>query len=167
MKFTHSLRWIACATVCGALAFSTLGASAQPMPPADGTMMHHPMDAKWHEKMLAHWEKHHQALKAKLQLTAAQEPAWQVFTAAVKPTAMPKFEPINREELEKLTTPERIQKLTALHNARFQEMQTHMKQHADATLAFYNQLTPEQQKTFDAESLPHARHEHGDKAKAH
>jgi hypothetical protein len=33
-------------------------------------------------------------------------------------------------------------------------MQTHIKQRTEATRTFYNQLSVEQQKVFDAETLP-------------
>ena len=165
MKTLHSLRWLASATLIGTLAFTTLGVSAQPMPDA-GPMMHHATQGKWHEKMLAQWEKHHQALKAKLHLTPAQESAWQTFSEAIKPPTTPPVQAINREDLQRLTTPERIQKMNAFHEARVQEMQTRMKQRSDATLAFYNQLTPEQQKIFDAESLPRTPLFQGGEAKA-
>ena len=56
--------------------------------------------------------------------------------------------------------------MNAFHEARVQEMQTRMKQRSDATLAFYNQLTPEQQKIFDAESLPRTPLFQGGEAKA-
>ena len=165
MKLTHTPRWIAATAISSVLAFTALNTAAQPMPPTD--MMHHHMDGKWHEQMLAHWEKHMQSLKTKLHLSSAQDGAWQNFTAAVKPPAKPEFQTLKREDLEKLTTPERIEKLTAMHEARHQAMQAHMKQMSDATLAFYKQLTTEQQKTFDAESLPRAPHHRGDEAKAH
>ena len=50
--------------------------------------------------------------------------------------------------MEKLTTPERIDQMQALHAQREAEM----KKRGDATKTFYAGLTPEQKKTFDAET---------------
>lgn len=81
------------------------------------------------------------ALHAKLQITAAQEPAWQAFIAAVTPT-MP-TPPANRGA--SMTTPERIDQHLAMAKEHLATMETR----AAATKTFYAQLTPEQQKTFD------------------
>ena len=85
------------------------------------------------------------ALKEKLKLTAAQESAWTQFTAAMQPgerPARPDF-----KELDKLTTPERIDRmreLRARHSAQADKR-------GEAVKTFYAALSPEQQKTFDAE----------------
>jgi hypothetical protein len=55
--------------------------------------------------------------------------------------------------LAKLSTPERMEKMNAVHEANIAIMQTHMKQRTEATRLFYNQLSAEQQKVFDAETL--------------
>ena len=157
MKNKLSLRCLSAIAVCSLLNLSTLSVNAQPMPQFND-MMQRPSNSKWHEHMLSQWEKHHQNVKAKLRLTPTQEPAWQAFSAAVRPLEKPEFELIKREDLEKLNTPERIEKMTAAHEARQQAMQAHLKQMSEATLVFYNQLTPEQQKVFDAESLPRPFH---------
>jgi protein CpxP len=128
------------------IAFTTLGwslgitAQAQPMGGMPWAQEHagmgqHPAQiGKWHEKRLA-------ALKAKLQLTPAQEGAWQTFEQAHRPSAG--AAPLDHEALAKLKTPERLE-----------AMQTRMSRMAEATRAFYTQLTPEQQKVFDTETLP-------------
>ena len=61
---------------------------------------------------------------------------------------------VEREALAKLSTPERIDKMTAFHEAHQTEMQNHMKQRGEAAKLFYGQLSVEQQKVFDAETLP-------------
>ena len=61
-------------------------------------------------------------------------------------------------EFEKLTTPKRLDRMQA-HQA---EHATAFAMRANATRAFYAGLTPAQQKTFDAKSLRHGRHSHGE-----
>ena len=107
-------------------------------------------------KMQAQMAKHQAELKAKLKITPAQEGAWTAFTAAMQPPARMmggEQRPMaaQRAELDKLTTPERIDKMKALRTQRMTEMTAEMDKRGDATKAFYAALTPEQQKTFDAE----------------
>lgn len=85
-------------------------------------------------------------LKQKLQITAGQEAAWTTWTAAMKPA--PHQRP-DRAELEKLSTPERIDRMRALRAERNADMDRRM----DATKSFYAQLSADQKKVFDAESL--------------
>jgi hypothetical protein len=92
---------------------------------------------------------HHMAeLKTALQITSEQESAWNTFAAAMQPPATPPNLAASRAEFQKLTTPERID----LMQKRQAEREAAMKQRADAVKAFYAQLTPEQQKTFDAQT---------------
>ena len=103
-------------------------------------------------------------LKTKLQLTPAQESGWTAFTASAQ-------RPDNarnradwkerRAEMAKLTTPERLDRM----QARQTERAAHFAQRAEATRSFYAGLTPEQQKTFDSETMHmgrggHHRHHH-------
>lgn len=89
-------------------------------------------------------------LKTKLQLTSAQESAWTTFAAAMQPQARPMGDPaLQRAEMAKLTTPERIDRMRAFQAARNEAM----TRRGDATKAFYAVLSPEQQKTFDTETL--------------
>lgn len=82
------------------------------------------------------------ALKQKLQITSAQEGAWNTWTAAMKPA---QFQRGNREEFRNLTTPERIDRMRSLRAQRMAEMD----KRGDATKAFYAALNPEQKKVFD------------------
>ena len=105
-------------------------------------------------KMQARMAKHQAELKAKLKITAAQEGAWTSFTAAMQPPARMMGErPMagQRAELDKLATPERIDKMRALRTQRMTEMNAEMDKRGEATKAFYAALSPEQKKTFDAE----------------
>jgi Spy/CpxP family protein refolding chaperone len=145
---------VALATLLASSAWmATVPAQAQPMMGgSDG--MH---QGAWSnpERMSKYVEKRQAELKAKLHLTAAQEPAWNNFVQAMKPPAKPVVQPLDREELAKLPTPERIDKMNAQHEANFATMQTQMKQRGEATKQFYAQLTAEQQKVFDAQTVPH------------
>ncbi len=91
--------------------------------------------------------RHLNELKSKLKLETSQENAWKSFAEAMQPTAMPQARP-DRAALEKLTTPERIDQMQALHAQR----DTEMKKRGDASKAFYASLNAEQKKTFDAET---------------
>lgn len=99
--------------------------------------------AKMHEKMKVGMEKHQAQLHAKLKLSEAQEPAWKTFIAASTPTGMPT--PPERKEMDKLTTPERMEKMLE----RSKEHQSKMQERLAALKTFYAVLTPEQQKIFD------------------
>lgn len=98
---------------------------------------------------------HLAALKEKLELAPRQEAAWNAFTASIQPgmrhaggdrQAMP-------AEIENLNTAERLDRMAAMSEARH----AHMTARTEAIKSFYAQLTPEQQKVFDAEATP--RHE--------
>lgn len=94
--------------------------------------------------------RHAAALKQKLQLTAAQESAWTSYTAAMQPPAAGPDRPAPGS-LEKLTTPERIDRMKALRAQHAAEAD----RRGDATKAFYATLTPTQQKVFDTETARH------------
>jgi Spy/CpxP family protein refolding chaperone len=111
-----------------------------------GAMMHDRMDPA---KMQAHMEKRAAELKAKLKITPAQEGAWTSFTSAMKPPANMVAMRLDRAEMDKLSTPERIDKMKAMRVQRDAEMD----KRSDAVKTFYAVLTPEQKKVFDAERL--------------
>jgi len=99
-------------------------------------------------QMKAFMAKHMAALKEKLKLTSAQEPAWSTFTSSMQPPAQPARP--ERGEMAKLTTPERIDKMRAMRAQRDAEMD----KRGEATKTFYTVLTPEQQKVFDTNAMP-------------
>ncbi len=126
-------------------------AASKPAGPHGGHPM---MEHRDPAKMQARMAKHQAELKAKLRITASQESAWTAFTAAMQPPARLMGDrpgPDQRAELDKLTTPERIDKMRALRTQRMTEMNAAMDQRGEATKTFYAALSPEQQKTFDAE----------------
>lgn len=107
--------------------------------------------AEREKRMAEHHAKRLAELKAALKLTAAQEGAWNTFTAATQPPARGERPPMDREAFKNLTTPQRID----LMEQRSAEHQARMKQRGDATKAFYAQLSPEQQKVFDQRAMRH------------
>lgn len=86
-----------------------------------------------------------EAFKQKLQLTPAQEPAWNGFVQSMQPNAEPRHARLDWQGMDKLTTPERIDRMRAMHAQHGAEME----RRGEAVKAFYAQLTPAQQKTFD------------------
>lgn len=107
-----------------------------PMDPARMAEMQKQMSERHAQRM--------ERLKAELKLTPAQEPAWNAYVAR---TAHEPRKPAAADDWSKLTTPQRLEKMQALHN----EHNAEMAKRIDATKSFYAQLTPEQQKTFDAQ----------------
>ena len=90
-------------------------------------------------------------LKAKLKITPAQESAWTAYTAAMKPSASWQDKRVDRAELDKVTTPERIDKMRALRAERTAEMNAAMDKRDEATKTFYAALNADQKKVFDAD----------------
>lgn len=102
--------------------------------------------AKMQERMAAHQAQ----LKQKLELSAAQEPAWNTFIASMKMGEHPaRSGHWSRAEVQKMTTPERIERMRTQRT----ERQAEADKRADATLAFYAALNPAQQMTFDAQTM--------------
>ncbi|AGU47146.1 hypothetical protein VAPA_1c00150 [Variovorax paradoxus B4] len=162
------------ASLVGSAALASSGAFAQ-APAAPGTSsstppaavaqaegsapkaQHRRMDpAQRMERMQEHRAKRLAALKEKLKLNAAQEGAWTTFTAASQPPAGARPQRMDRAEFAKLTTPERLERM----QARQAERSARFAKRAEATKAFYAALTPEQQKTFDAETVHAGMHGH-------
>ncbi|HEX7892006.1 MAG TPA: Spy/CpxP family protein refolding chaperone [Ramlibacter sp.] len=85
-------------------------------------------------------------LKTKLQIAPTQEGAWTAWTTAMKPA---QHQRPDRAEFERLSTPERIDRLRAQRTQRNAEMD----QRFDATKTFYTALNAEQKKVFDGEAM--------------
>ncbi len=116
---------------------------------------HHMMGQRDPAKMQAWMAKRQAELKAKLKITPAQEGAWTAFTAAMQPPARmgERASAEQRAEFDKLNTPARIDKMRAMRTQRMADMSAAMDKRGEATKTFYAALSPEQQKTFDAEHL--------------
>lgn len=122
-------------------------------------------EARPGQSLQTHETRHAQrlaALKGKLELAPRQEAAWGAFVAAMQPdmrlAAADRL--TMREEFGKLGTVGRLDRMESVAEARHAKM----AQRIAAVKAFYAQLTPEQQKVFDAEMIPqqqHRGHRHG------
>ena len=151
MKYAHKHLVLA-----GLLAVFGVTAGAQMQPPsaapdqgappmareahsgADPARMEQRM-ARMHERMAKRMER----FKQKLQLTPAQEAAWNSYLAALKPSG--NFHRHDRAEFARLPTPERIDRMRALRTERMAEM----GRRGEATKTFYAALSPQQKKVFD------------------
>lgn len=86
-----------------------------------------------------------------LNLNAGQEPAWQAYAQAITPSADALDRHRAAEQLLPLEpTPRRI----ALLSANIAADQAEFRRQSQAVMAFYNQLSPEQQRVFDRETAP-------------
>jgi protein CpxP len=105
--------------------------------------------AKWAEHFAARQARLHDALK----LTAAQQPAWAAYQAALKP-AMGRHGA--RAAGPQLSAPARMEQAIARSQQRTAAMQSHLA----ALNTFYAVLTPEQKKAFDDNARGGARGGH-------
>lgn len=177
-----SLKTIAslCAASSAAvIAFTGVAAMAQPAPPpgAHGARggpppAEHRRDGDGAE--------HAKRLHDLLQITPAQEASFKTWLEAMKPPAHPERPglaargeragrgpgpgPAGRpgEDFRNMTTPQRIDARLAMMDKRDAEMRAR----ANATKAFYNSLSPAQQKAMDS-LPPMGRHGHGDRGGKH
>lgn len=134
----------------GLAVFAQTPAAPQPAPgaaPQAHARMGGHDPAKMQQRMAERHAKHQAELKNQLKITASQEPAWTAFTASMTPPAG--MQRPDRAEFDKLTTPQRIDKMRELRVQR----DAQMDKRADATKTFYAALTPEQQKVFDSNAM--------------
>ena len=120
-------------------------ARATPMDPARMAERQQAMQARMSERHTRHMER----LKAELKLSPEQEAAWKAFVVRTEP--QPFKAPA--QDWSKMTTPQRLDAQQALHAERSADMAKRI----EATKSFYAQLTPEQQKAFDAQSRGYQR----------
>ena len=86
-------------------------------------------------------------LKDSLQLRADQESAWKDFIGQTQAKPRVSGERLPREQWAQLSTPQRLDRLEALKA----ERDAQFKQRNDGIRRFYSQLSPSQQKAFDAQ----------------
>ncbi|WP_303786225.1 Spy/CpxP family protein refolding chaperone [Azovibrio restrictus] len=103
-----------------------------------------PKAERMKERMQKRLEARQEQLHKELKLSAAQEPAWRAYTEKSGPPLDWKFP--DREAMDKLTAPERMEKMLEMSR----QHQARMTERLEAMKAFYAQLTPEQKKVFDA-----------------
>lgn len=164
--FSHRL--IATA-VAAALSLPVLAQTSTPGPAAPATAQAEPGQSQQRDPQMRRpapdrakmQERRAQRLadfQEKLQLTRAQQPAWEAFQAAMQPGT--RHARLDHQGMEQLTTPERIDRMRAVRIQRAAQAD----QRGEAVKTFYAALTPDQQKTFDAQSrrmqASHGQHHH-------
>jgi hypothetical protein len=112
---------------------------------ADENMHHHKYE---NEESRTEWRQNHlDELHTKLNLNASQEPAWKIYLGKIQSEKRPEHK--DWEELSKLTTPERLDKIITMQSERLKAM----KMHAMAVKEFYGKLSADQKTIFDL-SMP-------------
>ena len=101
-----------------------------------------------HEHMQAQRADRLEQLKASLNLTPEQEPAWRAFVARTAPAGQPSRMG-DRSEWSQLNTLQRLERMEAQHEAR----SAAMKQRIDATRSFYATLSDAQKQVFDQRAM--------------
>ena len=132
------------------LAGGFAGASLAQVPPAPAqgaSHAGHPGGQRMRMDPEAMAAKRAERLRDVLQLRPEQEPALKVFLASFKrPAGMTERERGGREQFAAMTTPQRLD----AQRARLVERTARFDQRTAATKKFYAQLSPSQQKAFDA-----------------
>jgi len=101
-------------------------------------------DGNMRARMHEHMAQRASDLKAKLKLTPEQEVSWKTYMAEMKPPADMKRPA--RGEMEKLSTPERLDKMREMR--KLHEAESDRRD--GATRTFYATLNAEQKAVFDA-----------------
>lgn len=148
------------ALMVGLIAGSGILAASTFAMPGGGSASKAGCEARHGQSVHAKWEvrraNHLSELKEKLKLNPEQEDAWNTFISASQPGMrdMGEERQALRSEFQKLTTPQRLDKMLAMsdmHRAK-------MAERAQAIKGFYAQLSPEQQSVFDAEAKLNRHH---------
>jgi protein CpxP len=100
-----------------------------------------PMTPEQHAERAA---KHAKRLHDKLQITAAQEPAWSAWSSAMQPVRPAGPRP-DREEWKSLSTPDRMERQMTM----MKDMESRLSTQLAATKTFYAALNPLQRTIFD------------------
>lgn len=139
---THPRRLFLAAVLAatGTVAIAQTPSPAAPVQPAAG---------EWTQRMAERHAQRMADLKAKLNITPAQETAWNAYADAMQPPADIRRPRMSRDEFAQLNTPQRIDRMQAFSAERQQRMQ----QRGEAIKAFYAQLTPEQQQIYDQQAM--------------
>ncbi|MFY7907096.1 MAG: Spy/CpxP family protein refolding chaperone [Burkholderiaceae bacterium] len=156
-QLTQRVVLSACAVLLAGASTVAMARGGHDCGPMGGMAGDGPRAEKMQARMGEHFAKRQADLKSKLQLTADQEAAWVAFSAAMAPPDLSTLPRMNPGEMQSLTTPQRMEKMQAMKAQRDGQM---AKRH-DAIRVFYAALTPEQQKTFDAQPM------HGPKGGQH
>ncbi|MAK83557.1 Spy/CpxP family protein refolding chaperone [Phenylobacterium sp.] len=140
-----TIKTLALTGALASLTFATASFAQQPQAPGQGPRAG--MEGRERpspEQMRSHMA---ERLRATLQLTPQQEAALNTYVAAIAPKAGERPDRRGaREAMRDMTTPQRLDAMAA-HMAQRQQA---FAARAEATKRFYAQLTPSQQKAFDA-----------------
>ena len=113
---------------------------------------HHMMDG---ERMGAMHKAHLAAIKKQLSLNPEQDTAWAQWVESVKPVEGMGRPYMSNVDWAGLTTPQRLDKMQAMHEEHSQRMAQTLARHSEATKTFYTALTEAQQNKFDRVTLRH------------
>ena len=149
MKIRTTL-WLTSAALTLFTGYASAQSSPQKDEPAKAGM--HAMHDKDGEHMAMRMKHHMQRLKTELKLSPEQEPAWAAMASAITPPSRPPRP--DRAEMEKLSMPERLDKIKQIMAQHHEARMAEMDKHAAAVKTFYAALSPEQKKTFDAKAMP-------------
>jgi periplasmic protein CpxP/Spy len=140
-----TIKTLALSGAIASLAFATASFAQQPQTPGQGPRPG--MEGRERpspEQMRSHMA---ERLRATLQLTPQQEAALNTYVTAIAPKAGERPDRRGaREAMRDMTTPQRLDAMAA-HMAQREQA---FAARAEATKRFYAQLTPSQQKAFDA-----------------
>jgi len=154
------LKSIAAAALLAACGIAAQAQTPPPPPPGAPHMQQggQEMHQRMQERMQQHMQRRMERFKRILQIAPNQESAWNTWTAAMRPNpaAMEQRHRMH-EEFARMSTPERLDRMRQMRAQRGAEMD----RRADATKAFYAQLTAPQQKAFDEISLKFMHGKHG------
>jgi len=145
--------------VLGGSALAQMGPGGMHSPDGQQTPRNEKMREQMQTNMGERHARHLAELKGKLKLDASQEAAWKNFAESMHHAGKPHAYP-DRAALQKMTTPERIDQMQALHAQHDAEM----KKHGEATKSLYAGLNAEQKKIFDTETgrfMDRKGHAHG------
>jgi Spy/CpxP family protein refolding chaperone len=132
---------------------SCFAAPAMAQPMGDCPAMDGKSGGRHTEMRAEHMKQRQQQLHSALKLNPEQEKAWgkyQESFANMQPGERP-----TADSMAKLSAPERAEQMLD-HSRKHQERMT---QHVAALKTFYATLTPEQQKTFDAQQMQRGQRE--------
>lgn len=130
----------------GAIALLAAGASYAQQPPAGPAPVHGAMRGERPDPAQMA-ERRAQHLRDALQLRPDQEPALRALIEATTPQARDMARGHGMRDADRsLATPERLDRM----RAKLAERQARFDQHATAIKRFYAQLTPQQQRAFNA-----------------
>lgn len=94
-----------------------------------------------------------------LQLTPAQQPAWDAFVASMRPKQDGEraLVRLTKQERAALSAPQRLERRIAMQKERIARMEARLQ----ALNSLYGVLTPEQRKVFDEQQQRRGGHHHG------